>query len=93
MDKRFFGKFPNGEDVYIYRLTDGTATAEIPGMQFYTGNFLGNGPDFKGDIPQIRQGALCLEAQTEPNCVKHNEAIYPLGDIYRHYTVYEFLSK
>ena len=29
MDKRFFGKFPNGEDVYIYRLTDGTATAEI----------------------------------------------------------------
>lgn len=29
MDKRFFGKFPNGEDVYIYRLTDGTTTAEI----------------------------------------------------------------
>ena len=29
MDKRLFGKLPNGEDVYIYRLTDGTATAEI----------------------------------------------------------------
>ena len=30
-----------------------------PGPQFYTGNFLGIGPDFKGNIPQIRQGALC----------------------------------
>lgn len=29
MDKRLFGKLPNGEDVYIYRLTDGTTTAEI----------------------------------------------------------------
>ena len=64
-----------------------------PGMQLYTGYFLGNGPDFKNNIPQIQFGAFCLETQTEPNCVKHNEAIYPLGDIYRHYTVYEFLSK
>ena len=29
MDKRLFGKLPNGEDVYIYRLTDGATTAEI----------------------------------------------------------------
>ena len=64
-----------------------------PGMQLYTGYFLGNGPDFKNNIPQIQFGAFRLETQTEPNCVKHNEAIYPLGDIYRHYTVYEFLSK
>ena len=37
MDKRLFGKLPNGEDVYIYRLTDGTATAEIMeyGLQSY----------------------------------------------------------
>ena len=47
-----------------------------PGLQFYTGNFLGNGPDFKGNIPQVRQGALCLETQTEPNCINHGEGIY-----------------
>ena len=29
MDKRILGKLPNGEDVHIYRLTDGTTTAEI----------------------------------------------------------------
>lgn len=64
-----------------------------PGMQLYTGYFLGKGPDFKNNIPQIQFGAFCLETQTEPNCVKHNEAIYHKGDKYHHYTVYEFLSK
>lgn len=64
-----------------------------PGMQLYTGYFLGNGPDFKGGIPQIQYGGFCLETQTEPNCVKHNEAIYQAGEIYRHYTIYEFHKK
>ena len=64
-----------------------------PGLQFYTGNFLGNGPDFKGNIPQIRQGALCLEAQTEPNCINHGEGIYEKGQVYKQLTVYEFISK
>ena len=47
-----------------------------PGLQFYTVNFLGNGPDFKGNIPQVRQGALCLETESEPNCINHGEGIY-----------------
>lgn len=64
-----------------------------PGMQFYTGNFLGDGPAFKGNIPQIQYGAFCLETQTEPNCVKHGEAIYRPGDVYQHHTVYEFHKK
>ena len=64
-----------------------------PGLQFYTGNFLGNGPDFKGNIPQIRQGALCLEAQTEPNCINHGEGIYEKGQVYKQLTVYEFSIK
>lgn len=64
-----------------------------PGLQFYTGNFLGNGPDFKGNIPQIRQGALCLEAQTEPNCINHGEGIYEKGQVYKQLTVYEFIAK
>ena len=64
-----------------------------PGMQLYTGYFLGNGPDFKGGIPQIQYGGFCLETQTEPNCVKHGEGIYHPGEKYRHYTVYEFHKK
>ena len=64
-----------------------------PGLQFYTGNFLGNGPDFKGGISQICQGALCLEAQTEPNCINHGEGIYEKDQVYKQLTVYEFISK
>ena len=29
MNKRLFGRLPSCENVYIYRLTDGSATAEI----------------------------------------------------------------
>ena len=64
-----------------------------PGLQFYTGNFLGNGPDFKGNIPQRRQGALCLETQAEPNCINHGEGIYEKGQVYKQLTVYEFIAK
>lgn len=64
-----------------------------PGLQFYTGNFLGDGPAFKDGIPQIRHGAFCLEAQTEPDCVNHGEAFYDAGGIYRQLTVYEIVKK
>lgn len=59
-----------------------------PCVQFYIGNFLGNGPDFKGGIKQIKHGAFCLETQTEPNCINHGEAFYDKGEIYTHTTVY-----
>lgn len=64
-----------------------------PGIQFYTGNFLGDGPDFKNNIPQIPHGAFCLEAQTEPNCIKNGLAIYNKGERYTQHTVYEFKKK
>ena len=59
-----------------------------PGVQFYIGNFLGGGPNFKGNISQVRHGAFCLETQTEPNCINHGEAFYDEGEIYRHICVY-----
>ncbi len=59
-----------------------------PGIQLYIGNFLGNGPDFKGGIPQVRHGAFCIEAQTEPNSVNHGVGIYSQGEVYRQTTVY-----
>lgn len=60
-----------------------------PGVQFYIGNFLGDGPDFKGGIKQIRRGAFCLETQTEPNCIKNGIGFYGKGEVYRHTSVYK----
>ena len=59
-----------------------------PGIQLYTGNFLGYGPDFKSGIKQVKRGALCLEAQTEPNCVNSGIGFYDKGEIYTQTTVY-----
>ena len=61
---------------------------DMPGVQFYIGNFLGNGPDFKGGVRQVRHGAFCLETQTEPNCINRGEGFYNAGEVYRHLCVY-----
>lgn len=60
------------------------------GVQFYIGNFLGDGPDFKGGVKQIRHGAFCLETQSEPNSVNHGVGFYSKGEKYTHTTVYAF---
>ena len=59
------------------------------GVQFYTGNFLAGGPNFRGDVKKIKHGAFCLEAQTEPNCINHGIGFYEAGEVYRQTTVYE----
>lgn len=64
-----------------------------PGVQFYTANFLKGKPDFRGGVERKPHGALCLEAQTEPNCVKHGEGFYDIGETYRQTTVYEFIER
>ena len=58
-----------------------------PCLQFYSGNFLGQGPNING-VPQVRQGSFCLEAQIEPNSVKRGEGIFRRGEVYRQTTVY-----
>ena len=64
-----------------------------PGIQFYIGNFLGGAPDFRGGVPRVRHGALCLETQTEPNCINHGLGFYDKGDIYTHLTAYTVEKK
>lgn len=71
-----------GESVRMRVYTD------QPGVQFYSGNFLGFGPDFKGGVKQIKHGALCLEAQTEPNSVNAGVGFYDKGETYTQTTVY-----
>ena len=62
------------------------------GVQLYIGNFLGNGPDFKGGEKQVFHGALCLETQTEPNCINRGRGFYEAGQTYTHTAVYEFFK-
>ena len=61
-----------------------------PGVQLYTANFLAGGPDFKGGVRAQNYGALCLEAQTEPNSVNHGVGFYDKGERYEQTTVYSF---
>lgn len=60
-----------------------------PGLQVYSAHGLGNGADFKGGIKQVKYGAICLEAQTEPNSVNGGVGIYRKGETYRQTTVYK----
>ena len=63
---------------------------DMPCIQIYTGNFLGNGPAFKYGTAQKRQHAVCLETQFEPNCVNLGENILRAGEEYDRMTVYTF---
>ena len=60
-----------------------------PGVQFYIGNFLGNGPAFRGNTKQVFHGAFCLETQTEPDCINHGIGFYDKGETYTHSVVYK----
>ena len=69
--------------------------SDQPGIQFYSGNFLGGKPDFKGGIKRILHGAFCLETQTEPDCINSNPPVgfYNAGEVYTHNTVYSIEKK
>ena len=66
---------------------------DTPGIQFYIGNFLCGDEPFSGNIRQMRHGAFCLEAQTEPNIVNRGGAFYEKGEIYRQLTAYTVEKK
>jgi aldose 1-epimerase len=68
-----------------------------PGVQFYSGNFLG-GPltDTKNGQKYVQHAALCLETQhfpDSPNEPSFPSSILKPGDTYRQTTVYKFSVK
>lgn len=71
----------------LYRLDCYT---DLPCIQIYTGNFLGNGPTFKYGVRPEKQHAICLETQFEPDAVNHGEGILRRGETYDHMTAYRF---
>jgi len=64
-----------------------------PGIQFYSGNFLGGETKGKNDKFYPRRGGLCLEAQhfpDSPNKQHFPSTLLEPGETYRQTTVYRF---
>ena len=70
-----------------------TLTADQPGVQFYTGNFLDGSLIGKG-ATYVQHSALCLETQKFPNAINvpawRDQVILRPGQTYRHQMIHAF---
>jgi aldose 1-epimerase len=68
-------------------------TADQPGVQFYTGNFLDGSHQGKG-AAYVQYAGLCLETQAFPNAINvpawQDQVILEPGQSYRHVMVHAF---
>lgn len=65
----------------------------LPGIQFYSGNYLDGCPAGKGGAPYAKRWGFCLETQLFPDAPNHENfqsARLPAGVCFRHKTVYQF---
>jgi aldose 1-epimerase len=74
-----------------------TITADQPGLQFYTGNFMDGSHKGKGGAVQAQYDGLCLESQKFPNSVNvpawREEVVLRPGKTYRHKMVHRFTAE
>lgn len=68
--------------------------SDLPGIQFYSGNFLNSLPPVgKGGKSINKRDGLCLETQFYPNAMRFDNFEKPIlkkGERYHHVTVYKF---
>jgi aldose 1-epimerase len=73
-----------------------TLSADQPGVQFYTGNFLDGSAKGKG-ATYVQYAALCLETQKYPNAINvpdwQDQVILRPGQMYRHVMVHTFSAE
>jgi aldose 1-epimerase len=73
-----------------------TLSANQPGVQFYTGNFLNGSVTGKG-ATYVQHAALCLESQKFPNAINvpawQDQVILRPGQTYRHIMVHKFSTE
>jgi aldose 1-epimerase len=73
-----------------------TVSADQPGVQFYTGNFLDGSTRGKGTT-YVQYAALCLESQKFPNSINvpgwRDQVILRPGQTYRHVLVHQFSAE
>ncbi|MGN0527132.1 MAG: aldose epimerase family protein [Acutalibacteraceae bacterium] len=65
----------------------------LPGIQFYTGNFLDGSVLGKENKPMTRRSAFCFETQVFPDSPNHPlwpKCIYDAGEEYKSQTVFSF---
>ena len=65
----------------------------LPGIQFYSGNYLDGCPAGKGGAPYAKRWGFCLETQYFPDSPHHDNfpsAVLRAGEEYRSETVYRF---
>lgn len=68
-------------------------TTDRPGVQLYTGNFLGNTPPGKGGARYPKFGGFCLETQAFPDAPHHENfpsAVLRAGERFESTTTYSF---
>lgn len=65
----------------------------LPGLQFYTANFLDGLEKGKGGISYVRRSGACFETQFFPDSIHHEnfrQAVLRAGEVYEAETVFEF---
>ena len=86
-------KFAQVEDEKAGRTME--VYTDLPGVQFYAGNFVKDEKGKNGHVYHERYG-FCLETQVEPNAVNvedfHSPILLP-GEEYSSETVYRFFVK
>lgn len=68
---------------------------DLPGMQFYTGNFLKGDLIGKGGVVYEKRSACCFETQYFPNAINvpgFAQPVLKAGDVYDTKTVYKFYT-
>ena len=66
---------------------------DLPGVQFYAGNYLDGCPKGKGGAPYARRWGFCLETQYFPDSPNHPgfpPCVLRPGEVYRSVTAYRF---
>jgi len=70
-----------------------TTWSTLPGMQFYSGNFLDGKQAGKGGAPNQKRWGYCLETQFFPNALVNPNFEQPIlkkGEKFHHITAYQF---
>ena len=68
----------------------------LPGVQFYSGNYLDGCPAGKGGAPYARRWGFCLETQFFPDAIHHPNFLQPVlrpGESWTHTTVFQFSAQ
>jgi len=70
-----------------------TASTNLPGMQFYSGNYLDGAPEGKNSSHIYKRCGFCLESQYFPNALEHANFEQPIlkkGETWHALTTYQF---